>query len=209
MNIDALFETNVVMASVPDAPAINAALAPLLMRASQGAAAAPIAWHGPVPQDAGVAEQQAIARLTDHAIALARAYTERGEAAAPVPRWTAHIRMNVVRFGQSPSEIAPAYDAYWTADYMVDDGYGGSPDRALAGELILEDPRLPATMMELPDLRLRLSADPRGVFYDPQAAIRPTSGVMLLLPTWLRRHHRPLRTRQVRSWVSIALTPAR
>jgi hypothetical protein len=209
MNIDSLFETNVILASLPDAGAINASLGPLLLRASERASAAPMGWHGPVPADLGAGDAQALASLTEQAIAVARRYTERGDAGAPVPHWATQIRLNVARFGQLPPETAPSYGAYWTADYIVDDGYAGSPDRALAGELVVEDPRLPAPMMELPDLRLRVSAGPRGTFYDPEAAIRPMTGMLLMLPGWLRWRYRPLRSRQPRSWVSIALTPVR
>lgn len=209
MNIDPLFETNMIMASIANTAAINAALGPALTRASEAAASGAIWWHGATPSHFVVAERQALAALTEQARALAQRYTERGAAGAPVPQWTTRLTLNVARHGQSSPELPPAYDAYWVADYMVEDGYGGSPDRALGGELVLEDPRLPAPMMEVPDLRLRLSADPRGAFYDPEVAIRPTAGMMLLLPPWVRRRYRPLLSRHARSWVSIALTPVR
>jgi uncharacterized protein (TIGR02466 family) len=72
--------------------------------------------------------------------------------------------------------------AYLTALYFVDDGYGGSADPALGGELIFVDPRYPIVRMRNPDLRPR-RAD--GSADQHEVRLRPATGQLLIFPSWL------------------------
>jgi uncharacterized protein (TIGR02466 family) len=72
--------------------------------------------------------------------------------------------------------------AVWSAVYYVDDGYAGSPDASLGGELALQDPRMPMTQMLPLDLRYR---SPDGKAYISEHLLRPSSGMMVMFPPWL------------------------
>ncbi len=102
-------------------------------------------------------------------------------------------------------ELPPAYDAFWSAIYVADDGFGGPPLADQGGELIFHDPRLPMTMMEMPDLRLRLNPRHTTEVYAPEVVVRPSTGTLLLFPGWLRATFRPLRCHGLRIIVNVAL----
>jgi hypothetical protein len=51
------------------------------------------------------------------------------------PRWISNMWANVSPPGAS-NQTHSHPGAYWSAVYYVEDGYGGSPDRALGGELV-------------------------------------------------------------------------
>lgn len=106
---------------------------------------------------------------------------------------------------QGPIEIAPSYDAFWSTIYVADDGYAGSRDPGAGGELIFHDPRLPAPMMEMPDLRLRMEIGRANAIYTPEIAVRPATGYLLLYPGWLRVSMRPLRVAGPRLMVGVSL----
>lgn len=72
--------------------------------------------------------------------------------------------------------------AFLTALYFVDDGYGGSNDPALGGELVFVDPRYPIVRMRNPDLRRRR---PDGGVDQHEVRLRPATGQLLLFPSWL------------------------
>jgi uncharacterized protein (TIGR02466 family) len=72
--------------------------------------------------------------------------------------------------------------AYLSALYIVDDGYAGSADPALGGELVFVDPRYPIVRMRNPDLRSR-RAD--GSADQHEVRLRPTTGQLLIFPSWL------------------------
>ena len=97
--------------------------------------------------------------------------------------------------------------SFWSAVYYVDDGYGGSNDRSLGGELEIEDPRIPMINMEAPDLRFRPSKDSPAVPHD--ALIRPASGRLLMFPGWLRHAVKPYLGNGVRISVAMNLTAMR
>ena len=93
--------------------------------------------------------------------------------------------------------------AFWSAVYYVDDGYGGSPDRALGGELVLEDPRMPAIRMAAPDLRFRR---PGGKADHHETWMRPESGRIVMFPAWLSHAVRPYRGSGLRISVAVNLS---
>ena len=84
-------------------------------------------------------------------------------------------RLGSIQVGSHPG-------AYLTALYVVDDGYGGSADPALGGELVFVDPRYPIVRMRTPDLRSR-RAD--GSADQHEVRLRPTTGQLLIFPSWL------------------------
>ena len=76
----------------------------------------------------------------------------------------------------------------WSAVYYVEDGYAGSSNRELGGELVLVDPRMPTIRMRDPDLRYRA---PDGSPDHHETWIRPYTGLLLMFPAWLMHSVRP------------------
>lgn len=95
--------------------------------------------------------------------------------------WLPEMWANVSRRGAS--NMAHCHPgAFWSAVYYVNDGYGGSSDKALGGELLLIDPRFPMVRMRTPDLRYRASEND----YDNQEIwMRPHTGLLVMFPSWL------------------------
>ncbi|MDP8993775.1 MAG: 2OG-Fe(II) oxygenase family protein [Pseudomonadota bacterium] len=87
-------------------------------------------------------------------------------------RWAPEMWANVSPPGASNRHHCHP-GAFWLAVCYVDDGYGGSPDRALGGELVLFDPRMPMIRMGWPDLRFKRPG--RSPDHD-EAHFRPASG---------------------------------
>lgn len=96
--------------------------------------------------------------------------------------------------------------SFWSAVAYVDDGYAGSDDPALGGELQLLDPRMPMLRMTAPDLRLR---DEAGAPQVSEPMIRPVTGMIVLFPSWLQHAVRPFRGSGTRISVAINLIPVR
>jgi len=96
--------------------------------------------------------------------------------------------------------------AYWSAVYYVDDGYFGSPDKALGGELVFLDPRFPMVRMRTPDLR-PLGSD--GESEHHEVWFRPRSGMLVIFPSWLQHSVRPYHGTGVRISIAINISLTR
>ncbi|MGI8942801.1 MAG: 2OG-Fe(II) oxygenase family protein [Qipengyuania sp.] len=95
--------------------------------------------------------------------------------------------------------------SYWSAVAYVDDGYAGSDDPDLGGELQLLDPRMPMIRMTAPDLRIR---DARGRVQQNEIALRPKTGTIVLFPSWLQHAVRPFYGEGTRISIAINLIAA-
>lgn len=96
--------------------------------------------------------------------------------------WAAEMWANVSGRGHANQyHVHPG--CYWSAVFYVDDGYGGSDDPALGGELQLQDPRMPAVRMAAPDLAMR---DADGTIQHSELTVRPKTGLLVLFPAWLQ-----------------------
>lgn len=125
---------------------------------------------------------EAAKRLSDHVVQRCEELTTDIAASGQRRfRWSPEMWANVSRLGAS--NMAHCHPgAFWSAVYYVDDGYGGSPDKALGGQLLLIDPRFPMLRMRTPDLRYRASEDD----YDNQEVwMRPQTGLLIMFPSWL------------------------
>jgi len=120
--------------------------------------------------------------LLERIVAAADRYTT--DVKSPGQRrheWRAEMWANVSgRHASNQLHTHPG--AYWSAVYYVDDGYDGSADPALGGELVLADPRMPMIMMTMPNLRF---VGPGGKPNEPQLVMRPKSGRIVMFPAWL------------------------
>ncbi|ATE63448.1 TIGR02466 family protein [Rhizorhabdus dicambivorans] len=187
-----LFETPLLADMLPGHETINPQLAATIRaRRAQDPAGMQrsnrLGWHSDTAMlDWG---GPAFRPLIERAIAIANAQTVdiRPKGATPFS-WYAEAWANVSAHGGSNQFHCHA-GAYWSAVYYVDDGYAGSADRALGGELTLEDPRMPAMLMEQPGLRLR--PRPEDPLAEPDQLVRPRSGQLLMFPAWLRHGVRP------------------
>lgn len=95
--------------------------------------------------------------------------------------------------------------SFWSAVAYLDDGYGGSTNPALGGELQLQDPRMPMIRMTAPDLRL---LDSNGNAQPSEISIRPKTGLIVLFPSWLHHAVRPFHGEGTRVSIAINLVPA-
>lgn len=181
--VRAAFATPVLAEIWPDAARHTAALkAAILQRAMVSGSVAKSNIHGwqsdvDMASWGGSAAAALIAHATLRATQHTRAHAD----------WTAEMWANVSRRGASNQTHAHP-GSVWSAVYYVDDGYAGSPDKALAGELSFLDPRFPAVRMTAPDLRHRR---PDGSVDNQEVWLRPRSGLFLMFPSWLMHGVRP------------------
>lgn len=145
---------------------------------------------------------EASAALARHAIRLADQFTvDIGADPAGARRfaWGVDMWANIARTGDA-GQYHCHPGAWWSAVFYADDGYDGSDDRALGGELSLMDPRMPAIRQNMPDLRIRHPGRPHD---EHEQWLRPETGMLLLFPAWLTHAVRPYRGAGER--ISIAL----
>jgi len=93
----------------------------------------------------------------------------------------------VVRQKGEYGALAARPGAFWSGVYFVDDGYNKSDDIALGGEVELADPRGALPAMVAPQLAFRI---PGGGTAGQTETIRPSSGMIVLHPSWQPRGER-------------------
>ena len=207
--VNPLFATPLAVASLApdDVPALHDAITAGRSGETARAARPGQGWRS--GEDMSCWRTPAVAALTRQLMSLAEQLTVDVTAAGP-PRydWSVFLRANMLRAGESlTARHRP--DAFWGGLCFIADGYSGSGDTAAGGEIEIEDPRLPATLMEAPDLRLRLQPGRDGTTYRETVQIRPTAGQLLLYPAWLRIAHRPFHGAVERIWIMIDLVAHR
>ena len=200
-----LFDTPVIVDRLEDADVFNANLRELILarrEADKGIEVSNLGgWHS--ARDMIEWGGEAARVLLKRIIAAADRFTVdiRAERGKPRYRWHPEMWANVSPPGASNQYHAHP-GAFWSAIYYVDDGYAGSGDKALGGELVLMDPRMPAIRMNAPDLRFRrpgLSPDEEEKF------MRPESGRIVLFPAWLSHAVRPYRGDGLRISIAVNL----
>lgn len=118
--------------------------------------------------------------------------------------WVPEMWANVSHKG-SANQFHYHPGSFWSAVAYLDDGYAGSSDQDLGGELQLLDPRMPMIRMTAPDLRLK-SGD--GTPQKTTISIRPKTGMIVLFPSWLQHAVRPFYGEGVRISIAINLVAA-
>ena len=119
--------------------------------------------------------------------------------------WVPEMWANVSGKG-SANQYHTHPGSYWSAVAYLDDGYGGSGDPALGGELQLLDPRMPMIRMTAPDLRV---LDSDGQAQQTEIAVRPKTGMIVLFPSWLQHAVRPFHGDGTRISIAINLVAVR
>lgn len=122
-------------------------------------------------------------RLGQHIATLAGHHSSgsEGEVLADL-NWQADGWANINRKGDSNRAHVHA-GAFWSAVVYIDDGYEGSDDPSLGGQLQLLDPRMPMIQMAAPQLRY---ATPEGEVQHAEIAFRPHRGLLVMFPAWLQ-----------------------
>lgn len=189
LQVGNLFETPVIVDSLPNAAALNAELAATARRRRETDPGVQKSnWNGwQSTFDMLAWGGEAATALGRHLIALCQQFTHHPNPQAEPFRWYLDMWANISGPGASnESHCHPG--AVWSAVYYVDDGYAGSEDPALGGELVLYDPRMPTVRMLPFDLRYR---GPDGKVAQSHVAIRPVAGRLVMFPPWLMHAVRP------------------
>lgn len=185
------FETPLIFDTLPDAAALNQALAAAVRaRCAIDVGVSKSNWSG-WQSDTDMLEWggEPASRLASHFLSLCDRFTGL-PAAGPAPfLWSVQMWANLSGPGASnEAHVHPG--VVWSAVYYAEDGYGESADSSLGGELILYDPRMPAVRMLPFDLRYRR---PDGRVAQSQMPVRPIAGRIVMFPPWLYHSVRPYR----------------
>lgn len=197
-----LFDTTVVVEDVPQAAELNAGLLKIIAERRKQSPGVTMSNVGGWQSDRQMLQWggEPANRLLQRILQAADRFTvDIASTGAPRFRWAAEMWANVSpRHASNQFHTHPG--AFWSAVYYVDDGYGGSADRTLGGELILQDPRMPMIMMSMPTLRFRKPGSPPD---EPELAMRPAAGRLVMFPAWL--NHCVMQYRGSAERVSIAV----
>lgn len=181
-----LFATPLVTAQMPDADALNAQLREIVLkrqaenpgvqRSNAGG------WQSAPDMLTGRWGGEPSLTVVQFALGACNRFS-RDLKMTNEPRfeWTADMWANVNGKGASNNwHVHP--QAFWSAVYYVDDGYGGSEDPALGGEITFQDPRYPMNRMFSTEL---VHCDADGEPQDWTFKQRPQSGMLVGFPSWL------------------------
>lgn len=185
------FETPLIVDKVPDSATLNAGLLAKIdeRRAADQKGLAlsnRLGWHSDTQMLSWGGEPAM--RLIEHAMSLADRFTQDTGGSGARYIWWPEMWANVSKRDAS-NQFHTHPGAFWAVVYYVEDGYEGSSDPALGGEIVLEDPRMPMMLMEGPDLRFR--PNPTAAVSDSVYRYRPAAGTMLMFPAWLRHGVNP------------------
>ncbi len=195
-----LFPTPLVIATMPDAEALNADLKRIVLareaatesvqRSNQGGWQSSWDLHqwGGSPMQKVLTHLQAIV----NEVTVDRA-GQRHELAWRINAWA-----NVNRLGHG-NQFHTHPGALWSATYYVDDG-GIGADPSLGGEFELQDPRGVAPVMYAPYLTF---PGPDGAALGEAQRLTPRAGLCVVFPSWLSHGVRPYRGTRER--ISIAV----
>lgn len=200
-----LFATPVIVDHMPDAATINARLKQLIVQRQQESEGLAISnvggWHSDTEMLRWGGD--AARRLLERIIADVDKFTVDLKAKGqPRYKWFAEMWANVSP-PQASNQLHAHPGAFWSAVYYVDDGYGGSNESSLGGELVLHDPRFPSIRMNTPDLRFRQAGQPAD---HEEARLRPESGRIVIFPAWLLHSVRPYQGSGLRISIAVNLS---
>jgi uncharacterized protein (TIGR02466 family) len=195
-----LFPTPLVIATMPDAEALNGELKRIILAREAASESVQRSNHGgwqsswDLHQWGGAPMQKVLSfgrAIADEAT-VDRA-GKRHELAWRIKSWA-----NVNRQGHG-NQFHTHPGALWSASYYVDDG-GVGADSSLGGEFEIQDPRGVAPVMYAPALTF---PGPDGAALGESQRLTPQAGMFVLFPSWLSHGVRPYRGTRER--ISIAI----
>ena len=193
-----LFATPLMIATLPEAEAINTELKRIILaRETASEQRSNVSgWQSPwdMHQWGGAPLQQVL----DFVRAIVEQLTVDRAGNRHEIAWRFNCRANVNRQGHS-NQFHTHPGALWSATYHVDDG-GVGADPSLGGEFEVQDPRGVATVMYVPYLTF---AGEDGAALGEAHRLRPQAGMALVFPSWLSHGVRPYRGTRER--ISIAI----
>lgn len=200
-NVAGLFPTPVYTIVLPDGAALNAGLQQVIEARRGVEAGVSRSNVGGWQSDIDLLQWggREARMLADHCIAASERLTATGNGEPAPIAWRPEMWANINRTGDS-NQTHWHPGSYLSFVYYVDDGYGGSTDRADGGELVFVDPRMPFLRMRTPDLRYR---DATGDLDEHETWVRPFSGLLIGFPSFLGHSVRPYRGTRTR--ISIAI----
>jgi hypothetical protein len=202
--IKGTFATPTCIHFLPVANDVNAALRPLILEKMQSAppnGAAGQGWHSSYDvADWGGNGAETLFRMLRE---LADSLTATRAGGRISLDWKIVACANVRQKGEF-SAIAARPGAFWSGIYVVDDGYAKSDDETLGGEIELCDPRGALPAMVAPQLAFRI---PGGVSAGQMEVTRPSSGMIVLHPSWQPRGERRYNGDGQRITIEFDLTP--
>ena len=200
-----LFDTPVIIDQMPEAARINMRLKAAILARMAESDGLTISNMGGWHSDTQMIEwggEEAVALVRRIVAAADRFTVDIKAGASPRHRWVPEMWANVSPPGASNRHHSHP-GAFWSAVYYVDDGYCGSADRDLGGELVLFDPRMPMVRMTAPDLRFRRPG--QSPEHD-EAQFRPAAGRIVMFPAWLSHAVNPYRGTGQRISIAVNLT---
>ena len=195
-----LFPTPLVIATLPDAAALNTELKRIILAREAASESVQRSNHGgwqsswDLHEWGGVPMQKVLA--FGRAIAEQVTVDRSGQRHA-LP-WSVNCWANVNRQGHG-NQFHTHPGSLWSATYYVDDG-GIGADASLGGEFEIQDPRGVAPVMYAPSLTF---PGPDGAALGESQRLTPQAGMFVLFPSWLSHGVRPYRGTRER--ISIAV----
>ena len=195
-----LFATPLVIATMPEAGALNAELKRIILAREATSESVQRSNHGgwqsswDLHQWGGAPMQKVLAfgKAIVEQVTVDRA-GQRHELS-----WRVNCWANVNRQGHG-NQFHTHPGALWSATYYVDDGGVGS-DASLGGEFEIQDPRGVAPVMYAPSLTF---PGPDGAALGEAQRLTPQAGMFVVFPSWLSHGVRPYRGARER--ISIAI----
>ena len=195
-----LFATPLMIATLPEAQAINTELKRIILvreAASESAQRSNVGgWQSPWDMHQWGGEP--IQRVLRFVRAIVEQSTVDRAGSRHEIAWRVNCRANVLRQGHG-NQFHTHPGALWSATYYVDDG-GTGADPSLGGEFEVQDPRGVATVMYVPYLTF---AGEDGAALGEAQRLRPQSGMALVFPSWLSHGVRPYRGTRERITIAI------
>ncbi len=185
-----LFPTPVLIATLPDAEALNVELKRIILAREEASESVERSNHGGWQSSWDMHEWGGAPM--DKVLAYARAIVDDATVDRSGKRhklaWRINSWANVNRHGHGNSfHTHPG--ALWSACYYVDDG-GIGADPSLGGEFEIADPRGVATIMYAPQLTF---PGPDGAALGESQRLPPKAGMVVVIPSWLSHGVRPYR----------------
>jgi uncharacterized protein (TIGR02466 family) len=195
-----LFSTPLVVATLPDADALNAELKRIILAREAASESVQRSNHGGWQSSWDLHEWGGapVHKVLGFGRAIADEFTvDRAGKRHPIA-WRVNSWANVNRHGHG-NQFHTHPGALWSATYYVDDG-GIGADASLGGEFEIQDPRGVAPVMYAPYLTF---PGPDGAALGESQRLPPRAGMLVVFPSWLSHGVRPYRGTRER--ISIAI----